>query len=425
MNKISEEIRRKVLERDNFTCQKCGFKDATSEELEIHHIKPKIFQGKDNFKNLVALCSICHKHAPDDEFEFKGYISEKIDYKILETFRKSRYSISKRTKEGMQKKAQIGKHMARPPLGYKFVEGRLEPEPEKKEIVQQIFNKFLDTTNSLSQLAKEYSFTTRGLINLLRNRTYLGEIKFKGNFKGNHDAILPKEIFDKAGEKLNQISLQRKLIKNYHLVNKILVQGDLRYLDPYSMNILSHFIAQGAVLVVEREISQITQPTDSNIEKIDKPQRLAKYIAFNLLKKEGFSNSEILFEKNVKGGKTDLAALSDEKQVFVECHSCRVNKVIDYLSQNAELWVITAGALPWEKQPLGLCKQWFVFIQGPNWKEVFKEYQTKNIEFIKNCQNIMNFSSQINDNTLTIFSNTEDFSPQYLSKEILKIIEKF
>ena len=383
MNELSKEIRRKVMERDNFTCQKCGFKDITSEELEIHHIKPKIFQGKDNFKNLVVLCLICHKHAPDEESEFKRYVNEKIDCKILETFRKSSYSISKRARDGMQKKAQAGKHIARAPIGYKLIKGCLEPNQEKTEQVRKIFKDFIDTNISLTQLAKQNSITTRGLINLLKNRTYLGEIKFKGNFKGNHDAILSKEIFDKAEKKLNQISLQRKLIKNYHIVNRILVQGDLRYLDTYSMNILSYFIVQGAVLVEEREISQIDEPTNSNLEKIDKPQRLAKYIAFNLLKNEGFSNSEILFEKNVKGGKTDVAALSNEKKVFVECHSCRVNKVIDYLSQNAELWVLTAGALPWEKQPLGPCKQWFVFIQGPNWKEVFKEFQTKNIEFIK------------------------------------------
>jgi len=35
-------------------------------------------------------------------------------------------------------------------------------------------------------------------------------------------------------------------------------------------------------------------------------------------------------------------------------------------------------------------------------------------KFIKNCQNTANFSLQMNDNPLTISSNTVDFNPQYL-----------
>jgi len=93
-------MKQEILKRDNFTCKKCGFRGKET-ELEIHHIIPKFEGGKDMIENLVTLCSICHKHAPDKGIEFKKYLKEKIDWKILDTFRKSDYSISRRTKKGM------------------------------------------------------------------------------------------------------------------------------------------------------------------------------------------------------------------------------------------------------------------------------------------------------------------------------------
>lgn len=57
-SKEYKEFRKKVLERDNYKCVKCGAKD----NLQVHHIKPK----KDypdlimNFDNVQTLCLLCH-----------------------------------------------------------------------------------------------------------------------------------------------------------------------------------------------------------------------------------------------------------------------------------------------------------------------------------------------------------------------------
>lgn len=386
MNNISEEIRKKVMERDNFTCQKCGFKDITSKELEIHHIKPKIFQGDPNPENLVVLCPICHNYAPDNEISFKRYLNEKIDSKILKTFRKSDYSISKRTKEGMRKKAEIGRHITRPPLGYKFINGRLEPEPEEKKVVQQIFDKFLNSAKSLSQLAKEHSFTTRGMIKLLKNTTYIGKVKFKGSFKGNHEAIISEETFSMAQEKLSKISFNTAMAKNVSLIDDVLVEGDSRYLDSFSTRIVAQFMLKNAIKVEKKPIPEIKAPTEINFE-IDGPQKTAKYIAKMLLKQEGFSENEIFIERLFGEDKPDVAALNKEREVFVECFSCRVNKVISYLSQNKELWVLTNGAYPWDKEPIQSAMEWFVFKKGQDWDSVFKDYQLRLLEILKKVKN--------------------------------------
>ena len=76
---INSKLKKKILQRDDFTCQKCEFKDTTMKELEIHHIRPRVFSKDDNEENLIVLCSICHKYAPDNSEDLKGYLKDKID----------------------------------------------------------------------------------------------------------------------------------------------------------------------------------------------------------------------------------------------------------------------------------------------------------------------------------------------------------
>ena len=55
------KIRKKVLERDNFTCQIC-FSRATT-KLHIHHILKVRNGGKDYPNNLITVCPKCHSEA--------------------------------------------------------------------------------------------------------------------------------------------------------------------------------------------------------------------------------------------------------------------------------------------------------------------------------------------------------------------------
>ncbi|MFA5071451.1 MAG: HNH endonuclease [Candidatus Pacearchaeota archaeon] len=197
------ELINQVLERDNFACQKCGFKNLKKEGLEIHHINPKIFNGLNEINNLATLCSICHKYAPDNEKDFKNYLSEKIDSKILETFRKSNYSISQKTKTGMNNSFKNGKHVTKAPLGYKLVNKQLLIDLDKSEKIKNIFEEFLNSNISLTQLAKKNGFTTSGIIKLLKNTTYLGKVKFANKeSKGQHEPIVDKQLFEQVQEKL-------------------------------------------------------------------------------------------------------------------------------------------------------------------------------------------------------------------------------
>ncbi len=56
--------RKKVLERDNYTCTECGWPKGfkrKSRELHIHHIISLSKGGDNSLDNLITLCHVCHK----------------------------------------------------------------------------------------------------------------------------------------------------------------------------------------------------------------------------------------------------------------------------------------------------------------------------------------------------------------------------
>src|SRR5216117_2938808 len=49
-------LMKRVLERDRWQCQSCGF----LENLQVHHKIRRSQQGDDCLANLVTLCAYCH-----------------------------------------------------------------------------------------------------------------------------------------------------------------------------------------------------------------------------------------------------------------------------------------------------------------------------------------------------------------------------
>ncbi len=196
-----------IFSRDRFSCQKCGF-HGTSEDLEVHHIKMRVDEGSDKSENLITICSICHYFAPDDEKEFEKYLSEKIDGEILNTFRKSARSISRRTKKGMNKKASSGSPITRAPLGYKVQDGKLITAENFREI-EEIFQEFLDTNISLTQLSKKHDLSVNGLKKILKNQAYLGKVKFDGQtHQGTHQPLISSTLFNHVQNKLEKLGIK-------------------------------------------------------------------------------------------------------------------------------------------------------------------------------------------------------------------------
>ena len=66
----SPTSRKLVLERDFYTCQCCGLRPETP---EVHHVQPVWKNGTGALNNLITLCSICHRYAPNNAEEFLAY----------------------------------------------------------------------------------------------------------------------------------------------------------------------------------------------------------------------------------------------------------------------------------------------------------------------------------------------------------------
>lgn len=176
------------------TCEKCGYHDK-----------------KEGEKFNTKLCKICLLFSPELEVDFKNYISEKLDWKSLETFRKYGQSTGSRQKNGMNEKAKQGKIVTRVALGYSLENETLIPN-EFASKVHSIFKNFLTQNYSLNNMAKHYELSVNGLKKILKNRTYLGEVKFAGNlYKSNHPAIINPEIFYAVQRRLAEISKKKKI----------------------------------------------------------------------------------------------------------------------------------------------------------------------------------------------------------------------
>ena len=58
--RVSNEMRRKIYERDNYRCRCCG-RNQNEVDLEIDHIVPIAKGGKSTLDNLQTLCAECNK----------------------------------------------------------------------------------------------------------------------------------------------------------------------------------------------------------------------------------------------------------------------------------------------------------------------------------------------------------------------------
>jgi len=132
--------------------------------------------------------------------------SGKLMFHVISAFAEfERNIIGDRTKFGMERKAKEGGFITKAPRGYKLVDKQLIPSEEANQI-KEIFEEFLNTKISLTQLAKNYKMTTSGIKKLLQNTTYLGKVKFANHeSKGQHKAIINKELFNKVQEKLTRL----------------------------------------------------------------------------------------------------------------------------------------------------------------------------------------------------------------------------
>lgn len=138
--------------------------------------------------------------------------SGKLMFHIISSFAEfERDIIGERTSFGMEKKSQEGDITNRAPLGYIIKSKKLVLNPDEKGKIQEIFTFFLNNKVSLNKLAKKYKYSVRGIKKLLKNKTYLGMVRFKNEWHdGIHEPIIALETFEAVQNKLAGIERRKK-----------------------------------------------------------------------------------------------------------------------------------------------------------------------------------------------------------------------
>ena len=162
------------------------------------------------------------------------------------------------------------------------------------------------------------------------------------------------------------------------IICDILKQEDSRYNNFEGETLLANLISKEIISLEEKEIPKIKKPEKDDLLKMGSVQIDEKYVAKMLLKQEEFQDNEIFFERRFLGSQPDV--LGGKKNIFipVECCSCRVDKIINYLPESEEIWIITREFSN-EKM------KWFIFKKGPNWEKFseVKKLQQEKLKQIK------------------------------------------
>lgn len=136
-----------------------------------------------------------------------------------------------------------------PPLGYDARDRKLLVNEEEAERVRHIFRRYLELGSiaKLRQDLEERGVPTKSWVSvrgrkmgggrwyvgplrhILRNRVYIGDVVYKGEvYNGQHEAILPKELFEAVQKRLDQSRVDHKrrtTIGSPHLLNGLIFDG--------------------------------------------------------------------------------------------------------------------------------------------------------------------------------------------------------
>ena len=125
--------------------------------------------------------------------------SGKLMFQIIGAFAEfERNIIGDRTTFGMERKAKEGGFITKAPRGYKLVNKQLIVHDEESQKIKNLFEEFLNSNISLTQLAKKNNLTTSGVKKMLQNTTYIGKVKFANKENdGQHEPIIEKDLFIK------------------------------------------------------------------------------------------------------------------------------------------------------------------------------------------------------------------------------------
>ena len=171
------------------------------------------------------------------------------------------------------------------PIGYKKENGTLTEIPEQAELIQFIFNKYLEfeSTPKLQKYLIENNiktpngkdFSVGHLNKLLNNKVYIGKITYKKEeYNGLHKGIIDTDLFEKVQECINMNKGERKFATNnnsYALLGSKLFDDKGNYMSPtYSYNRhkkrYRYYVSQPLIQHREQDAGSINKIPSDEIE---------------------------------------------------------------------------------------------------------------------------------------------------------------
>ncbi len=127
-------------------------------------------------------------------------------------------NLSEEVKKGLNEKADQGEWPSRAPVGYinNKESHRIEPDPKKGPFIRSLFEWYASGEYSLNRLSKQakasglfsrnsMTINKAGIHRILKNTIYYGEFIWKGKrYRGNHEPIISKELFDRVQEEFER-----------------------------------------------------------------------------------------------------------------------------------------------------------------------------------------------------------------------------
>lgn len=160
-------------------------------------------------KNLICIADHINTENPND-YEYFLYKSIHSERQRREINFNCMYGMRQRAKEGWYSGGKV--------TGYYMVNGKLKADPDRKEIVHEIFDKCANEKWGFKKIAKYLNtigyktvngeeFDINAVKTILSNPIYIGKIRFEDKiYDGKHKPMISKKIWDKAQENLKQRS---------------------------------------------------------------------------------------------------------------------------------------------------------------------------------------------------------------------------
>lgn len=185
-------------------------------------------------------------------------------------------------------------------------------------------------------------------------------VRIKGLSKNKRTSILIKDC----------TTYQKFKKEEYEkLVNDLFIQSDGRYSQTY-VDDLVYFLKNRAIIIETKDVPSVKEEIQKDSINIEGPQKPQKLLTLSIFEKLGIKL--IGFERKIAYGRVDVLGEKDNKKIYVECGSCRVDKGFNYLREdNAELWLVDSWLGFNSERTIA---ELHIIKRGPNWEDCIRKY---------------------------------------------------